>query len=151
MIDVIARDPSTSPSLEELARQAAGKALAHEGQPATLDMTIVLSDDTELRALNLQFMGIDAPTDVLSFPADEVDPESGERYLGDIILSVQRAQEQSSQGNHPVEAEIQLLIVHGMLHLLGYDHADPAEKSRMWSAQAEILRELGSPLQFPAE
>jgi probable rRNA maturation factor len=151
MIEVIAREPSSSPNLEELARQAAGKALTHEGQPDSLDMTIVLSDDAELRTLNLQFMGIDAPTDVLSFPADEVDPESGERYLGDIILSVERAKEQSGQGNHPIEAEIQLLIVHGVLHLLGYDHANPEGKARMWSVQAEILKELGSPLQFPAE
>jgi probable rRNA maturation factor len=151
MIDVLVREPFSSSTLEELARQTAGKALAHEGQPETLDLTIVMSDDEELRTLNHQFMEIDAPTDVLSFPSDEVDPESGERYLGDIILSIPRAREQATQGDHSIEAEIQLLIVHGVLHLLGYDHADPAQKARMWSVQAEILKELGSNLQFPAE
>jgi probable rRNA maturation factor len=151
MIDVLVREPFASPNLEELARQTAGKALAHEGQAETLDLTIVMSDDEELRTLNHQFMGINAPTDVLSFPSDEVDPESGERYLGDIILSVPRAREQANQGGHSIEAEIQLLIVHGVLHLLGYDHADPAQKAGMWSVQAEILKELGSSLQFPVE
>ncbi len=151
MIDVLVREPFSSPNLEELARQTAGQALAHEGQPETLDLTIVMSDDEEVRGLNDQFMGIDAPTDVLSFPSEEIDPESGERYLGDIILSIPRAREQASQGDHSIETEIQLLIVHGVLHLLGYDHADPAQKARMWSVQAAILKELGSSLQFPAE
>ena len=88
-------------------------------------------------------MGVDGPTDVLSFPSDEIDPETGNRYLGDILISVQRAAAQAQIPGHPVESEVQLLIVHGVLHLMGHDHAEPEEKARMWKAQTEILTQLG--------
>jgi probable rRNA maturation factor len=80
---------------------------------------------------------------VLSFPASETDPESGTRYIGDILISIPRAQSQADAAGHPLESEVQLLVVHGVLHLLGHDHADPAEKNRMWKAQSEILDSLG--------
>jgi probable rRNA maturation factor len=151
MIEVQVRAAFKTLGLADLARDTALKALDHEHQVGQIDLTIVLSDDKEVRRLNHQFMGIDAPTDVLSFPSEEVDPASGAHYLGDIIISLPRATDQANQGNHPLEAELQLLIVHGVLHLLGYDHGEPMEKAKMWAAQAEILKELGSPLQFPAE
>ena len=96
-----------------------------------------------MRELNRQFRNIDAPTDVLSFPADFSDPENGIPYLGDIIISYPSAKEQSYAGGHSIEAELQLLVVHGILHLLGHDHADPEEKADMWAAQKEILHDLG--------
>ncbi len=151
MIEVLVRDPFSTLGLEKLAQKAARAALDYEGQPTSVDLTVVLSDDAEVSDLNHRFMGIDSPTDVLSFPSDEVDPESGARYLGDIILSIPRAMEQANQGKHPLEAEIQLLIVHGVLHLLGYDHVEQPDQEKMWSVQADILKEMGSPLQFPAE
>ncbi len=151
MIEVQVRDPVSSPGLADLVQTAAQKSLDHERRTGIIDLTIVLSDDDEVRGLNRQFMGVDAPTDVLSFPSDESDPETGARYLGDIIISVPQAKEQASQGGHPFEAELQLLIVHGMLHLMGYDHHEAGEKAKMWAVQAEILKELGSPLQFPIE
>ncbi len=83
------------------------------------------------------------PTDVLSFPASETDPETGTSYLGDILVSIPRAEAQAQAAGHPLEAEVQLLVVHGVLHLLGYDHANPEEKSRMWAAQAEVLEGIG--------
>ncbi len=107
------------------------------------DLSIALSDDRRLQQLNRDFLGIDAPTDVLSFPAAESDPESGAVYLGDIVISVEHARKQALAAGHPLEAEVQLLVVHGVLHLLGYDHARPAEKSRMWAAQAAILNSIG--------
>jgi probable rRNA maturation factor len=122
---------------------AAAAALKHQSAPVDADLTIVLSDDEQLHELNLEWMGVDAPTDVLSFPSEEIDPETGNRYLGDIIISVQRASEQSQAAGHPVEAEIQLLVVHGVLHLMGHDHAEPAEKDSMWKAQKTILIQLG--------
>ena len=128
---------------EELVEKAATEALQHQSAALTAELTIVLSDDNQLRELNQQWMGVDAPTDVLSFPSDEIDPDTGNRYLGDILISVQRAVEQAKTAGHAVESEIQLLIVHGVLHLLGYDHADAKEKTRMWKAQAEILALLG--------
>jgi probable rRNA maturation factor len=102
-----------------------------------------LTDDKRLHELNRDFLGIDAPTDVLSFPASESDPETGAPYLGDILLSIPRAKTQAKAAGHPLEAEVQLLVVHGVLHLLGHDHAKPGGKAKMWKAQADILAELG--------
>lgn len=127
----------------ELVEAATLQALKHQSVPENTDLTIVLTDDKQLHELNRQWMDVDAPTDVLSFPSDEVDPESGNRYLGDILISVQRAAEQASGSGHTVEAEVQLLVVHGVLHLMGHDHAGVDEKARMWKAQAEILTGLG--------
>ena len=106
-------------------------------------MTIVLTDDRQLHELNLDYLGVDAPTDVLSFPAGEVDPETEELYLGDIAISIPRAAQQAQTGGHPVEAEAQLLVVHGTLHLLGYDHSTEEEKAVMWAEQARVLEKLG--------
>lgn len=109
----------------------------------SVDMTIVLTDDAQLRELNREYLGLDAPTDVLSFPSSEIDPETGIPYFGDILISIPRAVQQAQAAGHPVEAEVQLLVVHGTLHLLGHDHAEAEEKSRMWKAQTEVLARLG--------
>lgn len=135
---------SLSPSIPpEVVEQAARAALEHQAAPAHAEVTVVLSNDVQLRELNLQWMGINAPTDVLSFPAEETDPETGAPYLGDVVISVETAQRQAARAGHSVEAEVQLLTVHGILHLLGHDHAEPEEKARMWAAQSEILARLG--------
>jgi len=107
------------------------------------DLTIVLVDDARIQALNRGFLAHDAPTDVLSFPADEPDPETGRQYLGDVVISLARAAEQARERGHAVESEMQLLVVHGVLHLLGHDHAEAGEKERMWAAQAGALERLG--------
>ena len=137
-----------NPSLKtELAsdvfERAAQAVLAH--QSADGDLTIVLTDDEQLHELNRDYLGIDAPTDVLSFPASETDPETARRYLGDILISVPRAAQQAQTAGHALEAEVQLLTVHGTLHLLGFDHAEAGEKAHMWKAQAEVLERLGLP------
>ncbi|HEX2979228.1 MAG TPA: rRNA maturation RNase YbeY [Anaerolineaceae bacterium] len=134
-----------------LLEKTALAALTHEQADPQAECSIVVSDDDQLHALNQQFLGIDAPTDVLSFPGEEIDPETGAPYLGDIILSFPRAQAQAASGGHPVSAEVQLLVVHGILHLCGHDHAEPEDKARMWAAQAEILMGLGSPITGPIE
>jgi probable rRNA maturation factor len=126
-----------------LLERAAQSVLEHESESMDSDLSIVLTDNARLHELNLNYLGVDAPTDVLSFPASETDPETGARYLGDILISIPRAQEQADAAGHALESEVQLLIVHGMLHLLGYDHAAPDEKERMWQAQSEILKSLG--------
>jgi probable rRNA maturation factor len=138
-----------SAALEPLLLQAIQATLVHEQQSPQTELTVVLSDDRHLQELNRQFLGIDAPTDVLSFPALEEDPETGETYLGDIAISYERALAQAQTGAHAVEDELRLLTVHGVLHLLGYDHADPIEKAAMWAAQASILNTLGIPLAPP--
>jgi probable rRNA maturation factor len=126
-----------------LLERAARLTLDHESAPLDADMTIVLTDDAQLHELNREYLGVDAPTDVLSFPASETDPETGAPYLGDILISIPRATEQAQAAGHPIEAEVQLLVVHGTLHLLGHDHAEAAEKARMWEAQAEVMSQLG--------
>jgi probable rRNA maturation factor len=126
-----------------LLERAARFTLDFESVPVDSDLTIVLTDDAQLHELNLEYLGVDAPTDVLSFPADEEDPETGVRYLGDILISIPRATQQAQAAGHPVEAEVQLLVVHGTLHLLGHDHAEAGEKARMWKAQAGVMSKLG--------
>ena len=112
-------------------------------EPAGASLGVRFVGDRAMRALNRDFRGKDATTDVLSFPASETDPESGARYIGDILISIPRAQSQADAAGHPLESEVQLLVVHGVLHLLGHDHAEPEDKARMWKAQAEILDSLG--------
>jgi probable rRNA maturation factor len=126
-----------------LLERAARITLDLESAPVDADLTIVLTDDAQLHELNLEYLGVDAPTDVLSFPASESDPETGLPYLGDILISIPRAAQQAQAAGHSVEAEVQLLVVHGTLHLLGHDHAEAEEKTRMWNAQAEVMSRLG--------
>ena len=135
-------NPSLQTSLApDVLERAALAVLAHQSVDG--DLTVVLTDDAQLHELNRDYLGVDAPTDVLSFPASETDPETARRYLGDILISVQRAGEQAKAASHELKAEVQLLTVHGTLHLLGHDHAEVEEKARMWKAQAEVLERLG--------
>ena len=132
-----------APVAPELIERAAEAATAHEA--ATGDLTVVLAGDDQLQALNRQYLGIDAPTDVLAFPGSQPDPQSGIMYLGDILISVAQAESHARAAGHTLASEVQLLVVHGVLHLLGHDHDEPETKSRMWAAQGEILRRLGLP------
>lgn len=107
-----------------------------------VDLTIVIEDNDKLRELNCQFLGIDEPTDVLSFPANETDPETGNLYLGDVIISYPMAKSQAAKANHSVDDELQILVIHGILHLFGYDHQEEADKEVMWSIQNSLLKQL---------
>ncbi|GAP10874.1 probable rRNA maturation factor YbeY [Bellilinea caldifistulae] len=128
---------------EDLVSQVGRAVLAQSQAENEVETTIVLTDDETLRELNSQHLGIDAPTDVLSFPADEFDPDEQTTYIGDVVISVPRAREQAKTAGHPLENEISLLVVHGLLHLLGYDHDVEERKALMWEKQAEILTNLG--------
>lgn len=134
---------STFTYSKDMIERAVNAALKHQSQPLDSDLTIVLTDDVQLRELNREYLGIDEPTDVLSFPASESDPETGARYLGDILISMPYAARSADKAGHGLESEVQLLVVHGVLHLLGHDHAEADEKARMWKAQAEVLGSLG--------
>lgn len=142
-----AYEADIEPSLLE---QAATAALRHQGASRDAELAIVIENDEKLHELNREYLGEDHPTDVLSFAADEVDPETGNHYLGDILISYPRAAAQAQAAGHPVESELQLLVVHGVLHLLGHDHLHEEEKAVMWAAQNEILTSLGTRLsRFP--
>jgi probable rRNA maturation factor len=136
-------DPLLAGLDQAIIERAAQQTLQHAGADASAEATIVLSDDAQLQALNRQFLAIDAPTDVLSFPGGETDPDSEALYLGDVIVSLSRAQAQAAAAGYALQDELQLLVVHGVLHLLGHDHAEEEEKARMWAAQAVILESLG--------
>ncbi len=143
MINVQVSEPFEGQVEPEALEKAAQAALNDQEAPDNSELTVVIEGDQAVHELNRQFLGIDAPTDVLSFPAGEEDPDTGNLYLGDIIISLPKAQAQAAAGGHDVSAELQLLVVHGVLHLLGMDHAEPEEKERMWSIQRGILNQLG--------
>lgn len=103
--------------------------LAGEGR-AGCRVGILLTGDDDLHRLNRDFRGKDRPTDVLSFPADPDDPDTGD-YLGDIAISMERAEGQAPRFSASLEEELARLVVHGLLHLLGYDHHTPADGRRM--------------------
>lgn len=133
--------------------RAAAVALAYEGAGGPAELTVVVTGDARLQQLNRSYRGVDAPTDVLAFGNETTEgfvsqPEAP-CYVGDVIISFQRAEAQAKSAGHAVEAELQLLTVHGVLHLLGHDHAEPDEKAAMWTAQAALLRELGASVADP--
>ena len=132
-----------------LLQRAAREVMDYIGGDKNVDITIILTDDAQIHELNKKYRGIDAPTDVLSFPSGDTDPDSNRLYLGDVVISYPRAQAQAEAGGHLVEAELQLLVVHGVLHLSGYDHVEEQGKSRMRAAQAEILVLLGCDIAPP--
>lgn len=132
--------------LEKAARQTVEYVRSEAGSitgEEEVDLTLVLTNDKEIHGLNLQYRNVDAPTDVLSFPLNELDADSGNLYLGDVIISLDRATAQAQAKGHFLADELCFLVVHGVLHLLGYDHADETEMATMWSAQSEILGGLG--------
>lgn len=124
--------------------------------PAT-ELCLRLVDPDTIAVLNAQWMDKKGPTDVLSFPMDELSPgkddeEAPEGYLGDIALCPQVAEQQAPAAGHSTGDEIDLLTVHGILHLLGYDHAEPEEHREMFGLQGQLLIEwAGSKLGLDPE
>jgi len=127
---------------EDVLKSAASKTL-NECLDEEVSLTIVVMGEKKIRAFNEKHRGVDKATDVLSFTADYLDPDLGHRYLGDVLISLPTAESQAKERNHPVNDEIQLLVIHGVLHLLGYDHLDEAQEKEMWTLQDRILKQLG--------
>jgi probable rRNA maturation factor len=109
----------------------------------TGDSSIVFTNNASIQNLNREYRKIDSPTDVLSFPSDEIDPMTNCRYLGDIIISTERAISQSEQVGRSYMDELAMLIVHGCLHLSGLDHSTEGDKTIMQKNQEAILQSLG--------
>ncbi len=113
-----------------------------------LSLSIVIADNELVQQLNRAYRGVDAPTDVLSFE-NSPDPDfpdledPGADYLGDIVIAFPVAQAQAAAAGHSTQAEIMLLTVHGLLHLLGFDHDSPERRERMWQVQQHIISTLG--------
>jgi probable rRNA maturation factor len=114
------------------------------------EVTLVIANDELLHQLNRDYRSIDAPTDVLSFAAQEeaegqdvfVSAPEAQNYLGDVVISFPTAERQAAAVGHSVAEELSLLAVHGVLHLLGYDHASEEEEADMWARQSQILASL---------
>lgn len=112
------------------------------------EVSVTLTDNAYIHRLNKQYRGIDRPTDVLSFAfneSEEPEIEGGMEVdmLGDLIISVERAEEQAADFGHSVRREMAFLTVHGMLHLLGYDHMEDEEREEMEAEQRFVMENLG--------
>jgi probable rRNA maturation factor len=127
-------------------RRAALQTLRSQQVESACELAVVVTDDDALRELNRRHRGVDAPTDVLAFADETRGPFVGApgepRYLGDVVVSFHRAVAQAAEAGHSVQAELQLLVVHGVLHLLGYDDQAEQARAKMWRAQSEILQAL---------
>lgn len=132
---------------------AASVVLAAHNSHHETGLSVVMASDDFVRGLNQQYRGVDAPTDVLSFPADDplIDSDDEPPYLGDLIIAYPYASAQASREGHALDDSLALLVVHGTLHLLGYDHDTDANRAEMWAAQEAALKHLGiSPAIVPA-
>ena len=144
MIEVEIEDEAwrvAEPLAGELAEAAAAAALAHNLQKDRVELVILLTGDDEVRLLNERFRGKDAATNVLSFPA----PETAVGQLGDIALGHGVCSREAAEQGKPLAHHLQHLTVHGVLHLLGYDHQLDAEADSMEALERVILAELGVP------
>lgn len=113
------------------------------------ELSLLLVEEPAMRELNLKWMGEDKPTDVLAFPMDELRPghlsggsddgETDPGLLGDVVLCPAVAERQAAQAGHATQDELELLCTHGILHLLGYDHAEPEEHAEMFGLQGRLL------------
>lgn len=135
-------------------------ALDYAACPYEAEVNVLLTDNEELQRINLEFRGIDAPTDVLSFPMGDYEtpgafehleeapedyfhPETGELLLGDIVISVEKVAEQAERFGHSERRELAFLVAHSMLHLFGYDHMEESERAVMEEKQEAILKLKG--------
>ncbi|MCJ7734072.1 MAG: rRNA maturation RNase YbeY [Anaerolineales bacterium] len=147
MILITVQEPYRDLITDQILFSAAELSLQQSQVEDSPSLSVRITDNQEIKNLNQQFRGINRVTDVLSFPTDFTDPDLDSRYVGDVVISYPQAEKQAQNSGHPVGAELQLLVVHGVLHLLGYDHGDENEKEKMWSLQAKILEKLGLNIQ----
>ncbi len=148
-------DEGIDVAVDAAALHAAVEATLRHLHPAEATVTLVVTTDEEVRALNAEYRGVDAPTDVLSFAAQEEAPAAPTlvlpdevaaelaRYLGDLVIAYPYSARQAAHYGNSVTAELQLLAVHGTLHLLGYDHQDDDAEAAMWALQEQVLAHFG--------
>lgn len=113
------------------------------------DLTVVFVDEPAMEKLHIEWMDEPGPTDVLSFPMDELRPGSDEKptdpgLLGDVVICPSVAERQAVGAGHSTDAEIRLLLTHGILHLLGFDHAEPDEEKAMFALQRQLLESFAA-------
>ena len=137
--------------LRMLIRRCCHAVLELEQIDGLVQVDVTLVDNDRIHQVNLEQRGIDAPTDVLSFPLGEngvydIHPETGEKLLGNIMLSLEQAQKQAADYGHSFNREVGYLTVHSMLHLLGYDHVQGGmEAVRMREKEETVMKQVGLP------
>ena len=139
-VQIIRDIPCSDPigNLDAIARTV----LKHENASPG-DISVVLTSEEKIHDLNFRFAQIDQPTDVLAFNDGSLDPETNRIYYGDITIALPIAQQQAEQAHHSLAAELALLTIHGVLHLLGYNHQEETERKHMWDIQAKIMENFG--------
>jgi len=158
-IDIQIEEPYQSATDAKTLRETAAQSLAHQQVDAPTELVVVVTGDETLNDLNRRHRGVDAPTDVLAFPHQTESPSPHPsafvnapgfpRYLGDVVISLPRARAQAEEAENTLQAELQLLVVHGVLHLLGYDDQTGHERARMWGAQKAVLDTMGVDVNLP--
>ncbi len=128
--------------ISEVIEKVVHEVLIFEGESLDCEVSVSFVDKEEIRELNREYRGIDKETDVLSFPMEDEFFIEGPILLGDIIISLEKALEQSEDFGHSLYREIAYLTAHSMLHLLGYDHMEDEEKSIMREKEKEIMKSL---------
>ncbi len=154
-INISADVSEVDESLCALLSEAIGAALDEEGVSVSCEIDVLVTDDEGIHQVNLEMRGVDAPTDVLSFPMfdlapgdkpgkTQADPATGLVPLGDMCISLERARAQAEEYGHPDRRELAYLAVHSVLHLLGYDHLDEGPmKAQMRAREEAIMAVLG--------
>ena len=148
-MEVLVKNLTSMPLRRATLKRVAKRALELECGDSNAELSIVLVDDGSIAELNKRYRGIEEPTDVLAFPQitqenDAKGEDSEEvRILGDVVISLQTADRQARENGWPLEQEVALLLIHGILHLLNYDHQSKADSKRMREKEAAILVELG--------
>lgn len=134
-----------------LIQRAITAALREEQVGEACEVSVLLTDNEGIHELNRDYRGVDRPTDVLSFPANELapgkfdadlceeDPETGRLFLGDMAISLEKCEAQAAEYGHSFERELMYLTVHSTLHLLGYDHVDEAEMKRQMRGREDVI------------
>lgn len=128
--------------------QAAVSAATEMADAAVVDgaeVSVLLTDDARIRVLNREHRGFDKPTNVLSFPQDDPDADAYGPLLGDIVVALETVQREAVDGGLPFRHHLSHMIVHGLLHLVGYDHLDDAEAEEMEGLETAVLARLGVP------
>ena len=134
--------------LRMLVRRACIAVLREEKFEGNAEVCVTFVDNEEIHRLNREFREKDSATDVLSFPLGEngiydVNPDTGAKQLGDVVISLERAEEQAAEFGHSLQREVCYLTVHSMLHLLGYDHMEPDEKAVMRKKEESVMSQIG--------
>ncbi len=147
-MDILIQNNTNTNINNKLITEVIKAVLDYECITDNCEISVTIVDNDEIHALNLKHRNMDRPTDVLSFPLidftkEQLPSDGSKAYLGDIVISIDKATEQAEEYGHSLDREIGFLTAHSMLHLLGYDHMTPEEEKIMFRKQEEILNSIG--------